>query len=133
MKVNWKISFVLGFLSAFCASSFYKYFDKIFYFIMQDKFDIYGHLVSDGKVDYSTFYKLGTFSATCYTYTIFILVKEYIKNIWWSIFSLVVFLTAFNSFLDEILFDPTITSINEYIGFGITILLVYIFKHKWTK
>jgi hypothetical protein len=129
MKTKYGIIFILGFIAAFFAATFYKDLDKVFYFMMQDKFNNNTkELIPDGIPDYSIYYKLIAITISCYTYVIYGLVKGK-----WSIVALVIFLTALNSLVDELFFNPTIISINEYIGFSIIILLAYLFRNKWTK
>lgn len=68
-----------------------------------------------------------------YTYIIHQLIKRltiekgYRKHI--LIFSNVIFLTTVNNLLDEIFFNPTVISINEYMGF-IVIIVVTIYNYN---
>lgn len=133
MKISWKLSFILGFSSAVIACSLYWWLDDLFYFIMQDKFNnITGKRIPDGKVDYSTYYKLSTFASVCYLHTVFTLVKKYIRNIFWIVTTFITFLIACNALVDELFFNPTLINLNEYIGTGIIISVAVLFKKKWT-
>lgn len=51
----------------------------------------------------------------------------------WSLMAFIVWLTTINSFIDEILFDPTKIGLNEYIGFVTIVLISIKFKAKWIK
>lgn len=130
---SWKIFFTLGAMSAICAYSFYWLFDDLFYFMMQDKVNLSNEPIPDGIVDYSTFYKLIAISFICYLFTIFLLVKEFIKNTWWILFIFIVLQIACNSLLDELFFDPTKIELNEYIGTIVLIGLTFYSRNKWIK
>lgn len=104
MKSRSGIVLIVGFVSCFIAYSFYK-------------------LLWEGA-----FYDLISLSFACYTYVIYTLSKGK-----WSLFSFVVFLTALNALIDELVFDPTITSTNEYLGFILTVIITHRYRKKWEK
>lgn len=129
----WKIFFTMGAISALCAYSFYWFFDDVFYFIMQDRYNLSNRPIPDGVVDYSTFFKFIAISFICYLLTIFFLVKEFIKSNWWVIFIFIVIQIACNALLDELFFDPTEIEVNEYIGTVAMIIITFYSRNKWFK
>lgn len=104
MKNSIGIILVLGFLSCFIAYSLYNFLWK------------------------GAFYHLTSLGFVCYTYVIYKLSKGK-----WSLFSFVVFLTALNSLVDELLFDPERISLNEYLGFVLTLIITHLYRGKWER
>ena len=129
MTTGGKVILVLGFVSAFCAQTFYAKIDEILSPILQDAFNnMTGELSPDGKPDYSFYYKLTALAFVCYTYVIYTLVRG-----WWSIPCFIIFLTALNSLADELFFNPTCIQHNEYVGFMASVIIAIGFRNKWEK
>tara|TARA_R110000787_G_scaffold28999_2_gene78955 strand:- start:570 stop:905 length:336 start_codon:yes stop_codon:yes gene_type:complete len=96
---------IISFIVAFISYSFWR--------DLKDAFDI------------QIFYKGLSLSFVGYTYVIYLFAKDYKKR-YFVFWSKIVFLTAVNSLVDELLFDPTKLQINEYIGFILTIIITYL-------
>ena len=81
------------------------------------------------KTGVSIFYGGISLCFVGYTYTIYLLFQRLADNnkkLTNAIsIAYVVYLAAFNSLIDELLFDPTKLQLNEYIGFVIIIILTY--------
>jgi uncharacterized membrane protein YjjP (DUF1212 family) len=75
-----------------------------------------------------SWYHLNAFAFMCYTFVIYSLTKGP-----WSVVSLVIFLSTVNSFVDELMFDPKVICMNEYIGFLVTIFIAVLQRRKWER
>ena len=75
--------------------------------------------------DVQIFYKGISLSFVGYSYVVYLFAKDY-KRSYFVFWSRVIFLTTVNSFVDEIIFDPTKLQLNEYIGFALTIIIAYL-------
>lgn len=51
----------------------------------------------------------------------------------WKLVCQIFLLTCLNSLLDELFFDPTEITLNEYIGFGIIIITTLLYAKKFFK
>ena len=109
---KFKISLLLGFITAFFTYSLW--------FKVKEWLGV------------QIFYQGIALAFVCYTYAIHVLLTRntLIKNRrFWCLVSNVIYLTALNSLVDELLFDPTKFSINEYVGF-ILIILIAAYNHE---
>jgi len=76
----------------------------------------------------SGWYHLVAFAFVGYTRTIYLCTKGE-----WSIIAFIVHLTAINSFVDELFFDPTVIEANEYIAFILFIIIAVKNRKKWIQ
>ena len=107
----------MGFISALGAYSFYEFLKPVW----------------DG-----CFYHLIAFAFFCYTRVIFLGVKSptalksaLSRN--WKIPVLIIHLSTVSALFDEMYFNPQKLEINEYISFGIMIVIVLIQRKIWTR
>lgn len=111
---NPKITLITTFIVAFLTYSFWS--------IIKEKTGI------------RIFYSGIALSFVGYTYTIHLLFKalsQYQKRLRHALaISYVVYLTTINNLIDEILFDPKTTEINEYVGFILILILTYFDERK---
>jgi ABC-type Fe3+-siderophore transport system permease subunit len=82
----------------------------------------------------SIFYKGTALGFVGYTYVIYLLLKQQQHGKWILCVAEIIYLTTINKLVDEVLFDPTTISINDYLGFAI-IIFITIFKYfkKWER
>ena len=78
------------------------------------------------------FYKGISLSFVGYSYVIYLFAKDY-KRSYFVFWSRIIYLTTLNSLIDEFVFDPTTLSLNDYIGFIITLIIAYIERNANNK
>ena len=117
MKTRIRIWLLMGFISALGAYSFYEFLKPVW----------------DG-----CFYHLIAFAFFCYTRVIFLGAKSptalksaLSRN--WKIPVLIIHLSTVSALFDEMYFNPQKLEINEYISFGIMIVIVLIQRKIWTR
>ena len=99
-----KISLLLGTIAIICAYQLHPYFYKGF------------------------FYHATAFSFVCFLHSLYRQAKGT-----WSLIAFVVLMLSINNCIDELFFDPTEVDLNEWVSFGIIVLIVYIERRKWIK
>lgn len=99
------ILLIIGFIFAFSGYSFYPF------------------LWSD-----DSFFHLITLAFISYIWGLYFSLKGKA-----SLVAFIALMTAINSFIDELLFDPQIIELNEYIGFVIIIIITLRFKNTWKR
>ena len=117
MKTRIRIWLLMGFISALGAYSFYEFVKPIW----------------DG-----CFYHLIAFAFFCYTRVIFLGVRsptalKLALSGSWKIPVLIIHLSTISALFDELYCDPKKLEINEYISFGIMIVIVLIQRKRWTR
>ena len=82
----------------------------------------------NGELWENGWYHLIAFAFVGYTRTIYLCTTGE-----WSIMAFIVHLTAVNSFIDELFFDPTVIEANEYIAFLLFIIITIKNRKKWIR
>ena len=87
------------------------------------------------KTGIRIFYPLNALIMVSYSYVVYYLIKQKYneKGSFLILLTRIIYLTTINNLVDEIFFDPTRISINEYVGFAFLVIFTcynYL-KKKW--
>lgn len=120
-----RIALVLGFLAAFCA---YSLWEPFMGFLMQ-----YVKPEKAEELSSLFFFASIEFAFMMYTYLIYLYAQAE-GNLWNIAISKFVYITAFGALVDRIFFDPYTISLNDYLIYLLTlIILLHNVRTKTTR